>query len=150
MAQSYDAIVVGAGVSGTATAYHLKKGGLKRVLLIDREPGVANGPTRDSAAVVRMHYSESVLVRMAMESLDMFANMKELLGKDGGFRRKGWFLALPPDMIEAAERNIAMQRGLGLNCGLLSDSEIADKAPWLNTEGIGGLLYEPDSGYADP
>ena len=150
MAQSYDAIVVGAGVSGTATAYHLKKGGMKRVLLIDREPGVANGPTRDSAAVVRMHYSESVLVRMAMESLDMFANMKELLGKDGGFKRKGWFLALPPDMIEAAERNIAMQRGLGLKCGLLSEREIAEKAPWLNTEGLGGLLYEPGSGYADP
>jgi glycine/D-amino acid oxidase-like deaminating enzyme len=150
MPQRYDAIVVGAGVSGTATAYHLKKAGLKRVLLLDRDAGVAHGPTRDSAAVVRMHYSEPVLVRAAMESLDMFANMRELLGKDGGFRRKGWFLALPPEMIEAAERNIAMQRALGLKCGLLSDREIAEKAPWLNTDGVGGLLYEPDSGYADP
>src|ERR1700755_1994630 len=86
MGQTYDAIVVGAGVSGTATAYHLMKGGMKRVLLIDREPGVANGPTRDSAAVVRMHYSEPVLVRMAMDSLVMFANMEDLLGKDGGFK----------------------------------------------------------------
>lgn len=150
MAANYDAIVVGAGISGCATAYHLKKGGMKRVLLIDREAGVAHGPTGESAAVVRMHYSEPVLVRMAMESREMFANMKELLGKDGGFKKKGWFLALPPEMMEAAERNIAMQRQLGLKCGFLSEHEIADKAPWLNTEGVGGLLYEPDSGYADP
>src|ERR1044072_5369578 len=114
MPEVYDAIVVGAGISGTGTAYHLKKAGMKRVLLIDREPGVANGPTRESAAVVRMHYSEPVLVRMAMESREMFANMTSLLGKDGGFKRKGWFLALPPDMVEAAQRNIDMQRKMGL------------------------------------
>ena len=53
MPEVYDAIVVGAGISGTATAYHLKKAGMERVLLIDREPGVANGPTRESAAVVQ-------------------------------------------------------------------------------------------------
>ena len=150
MPEVYDAIVVGAGISGTGTAYHLKKAGMQRVLLVDREPGVANGPTRESAAVVRMHYSEPVLVRMAMESREMFENMKSLLGKDGGFKKKGWFLALPPDMVEAAQRNIDMQRHMGLRTGLLSDREVAEKAPWLNMEGVGGVLYEPDSGYADP
>src|SRR5436190_18309733 len=99
MAEVYDAVVVGAGISGTATAYHLKKGGMKRVMLLDREAGVAHGPTRDSAAVVRMHYSEPVLVRMAMESREMFRNMTALLGKDGGFKERGWFLALPPAMV---------------------------------------------------
>jgi sarcosine oxidase subunit beta len=150
MTQSYDAIVVGAGISGAATAYHLKKGGMQRVLLLDREAGVANGPTRDSAAVVRMHYSDPILVRMAMESREMFRTMESLLGKDGGFRERGWFLALPPDMVAAAQRNIDMQRGLGLKAWLLSDAEIAEKAPWLNTEGVGGVVYEPESGYADP
>ncbi|MBM3535772.1 MAG: FAD-binding oxidoreductase [Alphaproteobacteria bacterium] len=150
MSETYDAVVVGAGISGTATAYHLKKFGMKRVLLIDREAGVAHGPTRESAAVVRMHYSEPVLVRMAMESRDMFKNMRVLLGKDGGFKEKGWFIALPPSMMEAAQRNIDMQRHLGLKTGFLSEREIADKAPWLNTDGVGGVIYEPESGYADP
>ena len=119
------------------------------MLLIDREAGVAAGPTRDSAAVVRMHYSEPVLVRMALESRTMFETMEEMLGRDGGFKRRGWFLVLPPEMMAAATRNVEMQRGMGLACGFLSDREIAEKAPWLNTEGIGGLLFEPDSGYAD-
>ena len=147
---SYDAIVVGAGISGTGTAYHLKKLGVGRVLLVDREQGVACGPTRDSAAVVRMHYSEPVLVRMAMESRGMFETMQETLGRDGGFRRKGWFLVLPPEMMDAANRNVEMQRGMGLDCGIPVRQGDRREAPWLNTDGIGGLLYEPDSGYADP
>lgn len=150
MAERYDAVVVGAGISGTATAYHLKKGGMKRVLLLDREAGVAHGPTRDSAAVVRMHYSEPILVKMAMESREMFRTMTEMLGKDGGFKERGWFLALPPEMVPAAQRNIDMQKRLGLDAWLLSDREITEKAPWLNTDGLGGVVYEPESGYADP
>ncbi len=150
MSQSYDAIVIGAGISGAATAYHLRKGGMTRVLMLEREAGPAHGPTRDSAAVVRMHYSEPVLVRMAMESRDMFNNMKALLGKDGGFEERGWFLALPADMMPAAERNIDMQRRLGLKTGFLSDKEIQEKAPWLNMDGVAGVLFEPESGYADP
>lgn len=150
MAESFDAVVVGAGVSGTGTAYHLKQAGLKRVLLLDSGSGVATGPTRDSAAVVRMHYSEPVLVRMAMESRDMFINMKELLGKDGGFRQKGWWLVLPPEMMAAASKNIAMQRSLGLDTGFVPEADIPKRAPWVNTDGIGGLIFEPESGYADP
>jgi sarcosine oxidase subunit beta len=150
MPETYDAVVVGAGISGTATAYHLKKGGMKRVLLLDREAGVAHGPTRDSAAVVRMHYSEPVLVRAALDSREMFRNMKSMLGKDGGFKERGWFLALPPAMVPAAQRNIDMQRKLGLDARILPESEFAQMTPWMNPEGVGGVVYEPESGYADP
>jgi len=150
MAERYDAVIVGAGVSGTATAYHLMKAGMKKVLLLDSGSGVATGPTRDSAAVVRMHYSEPVLVRAAMQSREMFINMKELLGKDGGFRQKGWWLVLPPEMMEAASKNIAMQRSLGLDTGFLPEADFPTRAPWLNTDGIGGMIWEPESGYADP
>ena len=150
MAETFDAVIVGAGISGTATAYHLTKGGMKRVLLLDREAGVANGPTRDSAAVVRMHYSEPVLVRAALDSREMFRNMKAMLGKDGGFKERGWFLALPPAMVPAARRNIDMQRTLGLDARILPESEFAQMTPWMNPDGVGGVVYEPESGYADP
>ena len=48
----YDYVVVGAGISGSALAYYLKKGGAARVLLLERgEP--ASGGTGKSAAIVR-------------------------------------------------------------------------------------------------
>ena len=97
---SYDIIVIGCGISGAATAYHLKSKGAARVLVLESGAGPATGPTGKSAGVVRMHYSHPILVRMAMESRDMFADMKDMLGSDGGFRRKGWWLAVGANVID--------------------------------------------------
>lgn len=147
---AYDAVVIGCGISGAATAYHLKRKGLARVLVLEGGANPACGPTGKSAAVVRMHYSHPILVRMAMESREMFANMKEMLGRDGGFQRKGWWLAVGADMVGQVKANQEMQRGLGLNTELIAPHELADRAPWLNPEDVAGLVSEPDSGFADP
>jgi sarcosine oxidase subunit beta len=147
---AYDAIVIGCGISGASVAYFLKREGLKSVLVLERGPGPACGPTGKSAAVVRMHYSHPVLVRMAMQSREMFADMRNMLGKDGGFERKGWWLAVGADMIDVVIANQEMQRGLGLETELIPPGELADRAPWLYPEDVVGLLWEPDSGYADP
>ena len=45
----YDAIVVGAGITGAATAYYLKKCGLDQVLLVDKSGPAAGGTTTTSA-----------------------------------------------------------------------------------------------------
>ncbi len=147
---SYDIIIIGCGISGAATAYHLKSKGAARVLVLESGAGPATGPTGKGAGVVRMHYSHPILVRMAMESRDMFANMKDMLGSDGGFRRKGWWLAIGANVIDQVRSNLEMQRGLGLKAELIPPCEIPKRAPWLNPEGLAGLLYEPESGYADP
>src|SRR4029453_19564830 len=111
---SYDVVVVGCGVSGPSLAYHLQTGGAGRVLVLESGGGPACGPTSKSAGVVRMHYSHPVLVRMAMESRGMFMAMKDMLGRDGGFRQKGWWLAVGAAQIDQVRANVAMQRGLGL------------------------------------
>ena len=83
----YDAIVIGAGISGAATAYHLKKGGASKVLLLERgEP--AGGGTGKSAAIIRQSYSTSLLVRLARASITMFENSRAELGKDAGLCRR--------------------------------------------------------------
>ena len=50
----YDVIVVGAGISGAATAYFLKKRGVENVLLLERDQPAAGG-TGKSAAIIRHH-----------------------------------------------------------------------------------------------
>src|SRR5712671_4755799 len=79
-AMSYDAIVVGAGISGAATAWHLKKAGAKTLLLERGEP--ASGGTGKSAAIIRQSYSTPLLVRLARASITMFENAKSELGRD--------------------------------------------------------------------
>ena len=85
---SYDAIVVGAGISGAATAYHLRKAGAKTLLLERGEP--ASGGTGKSAAIIRQSYSTPLLVRLARASITMFESAKAELGRDAGFVQYGY------------------------------------------------------------
>jgi glycine/D-amino acid oxidase-like deaminating enzyme len=80
MPQAYDTIIIGAGITGASTAYHLKAGGQDRVLLMDRgQP--ASGGTGRSAAIVRQHYSTALMARLAKGSVQMFARMAKELGQ---------------------------------------------------------------------
>ena len=148
MRRNYDVAVVGGGITGASTAYHLKKKGVSVVLLERDKP--ASGGTGKSAAIIRQHYSTPLLVRLAMASIKMFADMPEELGHSGGYNRVGWIFLLPADAVEGATRNVAMQQSLGVDTRFLSDEEIAERLPWLNPEGVTKVVYEPDGGYADP
>ena len=109
---SYDAIVIGAGISGAATAYHLRKAGAKTLLIERGEP--ASGGTGKSAAIIRQSYSTPLLVRLARASITMFENAKAELGSDAGFVQDGYCFVVSADMLEGAKKNVAMQKGLGI------------------------------------
>jgi glycine/D-amino acid oxidase-like deaminating enzyme len=149
MPQAYDTIIVGAGITGASTAYHLKTMVQDRVLLMDRSRP-ASGGTGRSAAIVRQHYSTPLMARLAKASVGMFARMSEELGQSGGYERCGYYFLVPAELLEGARRNVEMQRGIGIDTRFLSESEIAKDLPWLNPEGVAAVIHEPDGGYADP
>ena len=149
MAQTYDVIVVGGGISGASLAYYLQTGGAGKILLIERG-APASGGTGKSAAIVRQHYSTPLMARLAKASIDIFAAMEAELGRGGGFARSGYHLLLPPRMLDAALANAAMQRTVGVKTEALDRSSWIQSLPWLNQDGVAGVLFEPDGGYADP
>ncbi|MFO1061471.1 MAG: FAD-binding oxidoreductase [Dongiaceae bacterium] len=146
---SYDVVVIGAGITGASTAYHLRQRGAGRVLLLERATPAAGGTGR-SAAIVRQHYSTPLMARLALAGVAMFKAMPEELGQDGGYERTGWAFLVPPDAKAAAERNIAMQRGLGIDTRILSPAEVAERLPWLNADGVAAVVWEAEGGFADP
>ena len=149
MSEVFDVVVVGCGITGSGTAYHLKKFGVDRVLLLERRTPAAGG-TGKSAAIVRQHYSNPLPARLAMESVDMFAAMPDELGASGGYQQAGWFFLIPQDFLGGATANVAMQQEVGVDTRLLDDKEIAEMMPWLNPEGVAGVAHERKGGYADP
>ena len=149
MASSYEVVIAGAGITGASTAYHLKKLGVGRVLLLERSQPAAGGTGR-SAAIIRQHYSTPLLARLTKDSIAMFRAMPEELGRSGGYVGRGWFMLLPPESVAGAEKNVALQRSVGVDTRFLSESEIAGQMPWLNPEGVARVIHEPDGGYADP
>jgi glycine/D-amino acid oxidase-like deaminating enzyme len=145
----YDVIIIGAGITGASTAYHVAMRGAGRVLLLDRAMP-ASGGTGRSAALVRQHYSTPLMARLALAGVSMFRAMAEELGKDGGYHRAGWAFLVPPDALEAARRNVEMQREIGVSTRFLDDADIDKNMPWLNRDGVAGVVWEEEGGYTDP
>lgn len=143
----FDVIVVGAGITGAATAYFLKKRGVANVLLLDRYEPAAGG-TGKSAAIIRQHYSNPLAANLTRESMAILSMLSKE-GFDTGFARTGYHMLVPEAMLKGARANIAMLTGIGIATELqdLASSRIADL---VNPDGVAGVVYEPDGGYADP
>lgn len=146
---AYDFVVVGAGISGAALAYYLKKGGAARVLLLERGE-LASGGTGKSAAIVRQHYSTQLMARLAKRSVDIFRAMPGELGHDGGYRGVGYAFLASADTAAAAQKNIAMQQGVGIETTWIEPATARSRFPWLNADGVAGVGFEAYGGYADP
>lgn len=145
---SYDVVVIGAGITGAATAYYLKKGGADRVLLMDRKEPAAGG-TGKSAAIIRQHYSNALAANLTREAISIFSAMETDLGRSGGFVRSGYTLLLPADMADSARENVALLTSLGIDT-TIDGKETLSQYGWLNPEGVVAVVREPDGGYADP
>ncbi|MFQ5426426.1 MAG: NAD(P)/FAD-dependent oxidoreductase, partial [Gaiellales bacterium] len=78
MSTSYDAIIIGAGVIGAATAFELGRRGF-RTLNVDKAHAAGVGPTAASCAIVRAHYSTYDGVAMAYENFSYWEDWPNYL-----------------------------------------------------------------------
>lgn len=148
MNETYDAIVIGAGVIGASIAYNLSERGL-RVLILERQ-SVGVGATGASSGLVRMHYDLEVDSALAWQSFHFFKNWRERIGGECGFKRTGFLQIVSPDKNEQLRGNVEMQKGLGIPTEVVTAEEVRKIAPMLKTGDFELAAYEPESGYADP
>lgn len=146
--RSYDAIVIGAGINGAATAFELAKHGL-RVALVERRH-VGEGPSGKSSAIVRTHYSNPLTARMALFGLGVFRDFDNYVGGECGFRNAGFAVLVDARDQEGLQANMAMQRSVGIQTEWLLPQDLGAMVPGLMTEDLVAVAYEPESGYADP
>jgi sarcosine oxidase subunit beta len=79
MGKRYDAIIVGAGIIGAATAYELAKRG-RRTLNVDKLPAAGYGSTGSSCAIIRTHYSTLDGAALAYEGYHYWKDWAGYLG----------------------------------------------------------------------
>ena len=148
MTQTYDAIVIGAGVMGASLAFHLAERGLKTAILERRVS--AAGATGHSSGLVRMHYdlaAESELTFVSYKNY--FSNWRERVGGDCGFMNTGFMQIAKREHEDKLRGNVANQQRIGINTSILTAAEVKELFPDLVTDHFDVAAYEPDSGYAD-
>src|SRR5438105_784653 len=89
-----DIVVIGAGVIGASIAFHLAKKNAGRILVFEKAH-VASGATGRSSALIRMHYTFAPEVQLALKSLEIFQNWKDIVGEPGEFRKVGYTRLVP-------------------------------------------------------
>jgi sarcosine oxidase subunit beta len=149
MKTSADVVVVGGGANGTSTAFHLAALGVTDVVLLERRQ-IAAGATGKSGSLVRMHYTNEVESRLAMESLKVFQDFANVVGGDCGWSPVGFVQLVKHEHREALHRNVARQQKLGIETRLIDDRELRELLPGVVIDDVGGAAYERSSGYADP
>ena len=148
MNQTYDAIVIGAGVIGASVAYNLSQRGLK-VLILERQT-VGAGATGASSGLVRMHYDIEVDSALAWQSFQFFRNWRERVGGECGFHKTGFMQIVAPEKNEHLRANVAMHKRIGIITDVVTADDVKKIAPMIKTDDFELAAYEPESGYADP
>lgn len=140
-------VVVGGGVMGTSIAYQLASRGVE-VTLLERAR-LCSGPTRHSTAIIRLHYTQPLLVQMAAYGLRTYRNFRDEVGAPSGFTRTGMLLAVEPDEREMLEQNVAVGRSEGAVTHVLDAEQVAELDPRIVGDDL-VFCFEPEAGHCDP
>ncbi len=146
-----DVVIIGGGIMGTSTAYHLARKGAGRVVLVEKEPFFGMMSTGQCAGGIRHQFSSEINIRFSIESIRMLERFPEEMDQDIDLRFTGYlFLLTHEEDVRAFRTNVALQHSLGVMTQWLEPEEIARMVPLVNLEGVlAGTFYERD-GLCDP
>ncbi len=150
MANNSDIIIIGGGIIGAATGYYLSRAGC-RVRLIEKGY-LCSGSTGRCIGGIRQQFTSEGSIKLMLESVGHFSNMKEELGIDVHWHPGGYlFLAHSQEKKEAFLSNISIQQSFGLKDVRWVDAyEAKQVAPGLDAQGLLGGSYCPSDGQAYP
>lgn len=148
---SADIVIIGGGVMGVSTAYHLARAGAGRILLLEREPFLGQGATGRCAGGVRYQFATRVNICLSIASLAMLERFRDETGVDPQYRQCGYLFVLTrAEDLLAFEHNLALQRSLGVNTQWLTGDEIRLRLPLMRFPDALAGTYYPKDGLADP
>ena len=149
---TYDVVVIGAGVIGTSVAFQLTKLGAKNVLVLDRAT-IGAGTTSQSSGILRTHYSVKENVQLARKSWDVFNNFSAYLGDEEascGLVKCGYMIVSGQgDKLEPLRASLLQQKEQGIPLELLDKNQAKELLPIAHFDDAALIGYEPEAGFAD-
>lgn len=149
--QTADVVIIGGGVMGTSTAYHLALEGCRDVLLLERHPFLGTEATGKCAGGIRHQFGTEINVRLSLLSLPMLDRFEEELGQPIDLRYCGYLFLLTDERDLAAFRhNVEMQHQLGVMTEWLEPAKVAKRLPLFNLKDVLAGTFQARDGLADP
>jgi len=134
---------------GVSTALHLVQDGIEDVVLLEKRH-LGAGSSGKSGAILRQHYSREASIRMARESLQFYRTFSDAYGRDIGFEQPGMLFLANESARDALERNVEVQRSVGVDTQVVDAQEVRDIEPrgTFDDDVLGA--WEPEAAYVNP
>jgi len=151
LTKSADVVIIGGGVMGASTAYHLALKGCKNIVLLERNPFFGQEATGKCAGGIRYQFATEINIRLSLLSLPMLDRFEEELGQAIDVRHCGYLFLLTREKdIQAFEANVVLQHRLGVMTEWLSGDSVRSRLPLMCLEDVLAATWHPKDGLADP
>ena len=150
MKTSARAVVIGGGVVGASTLYHLARIGWTDVLLLEKSE-LTSGSTWHAAGGMHTFNGEANISRLQKYTIDLYREIEALSGQSCGLHPNGGLmLAATPGELDSLKLICSRARYLGMETEMISLEEALNFNPLIDTSHFIGALWRADGGHCDP
>jgi glycine cleavage system aminomethyltransferase T/glycine/D-amino acid oxidase-like deaminating enzyme len=143
-------IIVGGGIAGCSTAYHLAKLGITDVLLLE-QGRLTSGTTWHAAGLIGQMRPNRNMTRMSRYGIELHSTLEAETGLATGWKQCGSVnVARTPERMKVLKKQVALARSFGVEVQLISPKEAGDLYPVMRTDDLQGAIWIPGDGKANP
>ncbi len=143
-------IIIGGGIAGCSTAYHLALMGKKDVLLLEQGT-LTCGTTWHAAGLVGQMRPNRNMTRMSKYGIELYSTLEAETGLATGWKQCGSVnVAKTPERMKTFRKQAAMAQSFGVDVDIISPQQAGELFPILRTADLQGALWIPGDGKANP
>ena len=143
-------VVIGGGIIGCSTAYHLARDHKADVILLEQGK-ITSGSTWHAAGLVGQLRSSASITKVLKYSVDLYKGLAAETGLDTGWKMTGCLrLATTPDRWTEFKRLATTAKSFGMEMDLIGPDEVKRMWPLMDTSDLLGASWLPTDGQASP
>ena len=153
--KTYDIIIIGGGIMGSATAYNLMKTDpTLKVAVVERDPTYARASTTLSMSNVRIQFSLKENIQISQYAFEILDRFEDEMAVDGNkpkiyYHREGNLFLVDKNNEVQARSAFDLQQSLGCRIEWWTPQKIKEAFPLYESGGFSGGTYGPDDGHFD-
>ena len=144
-------VVIGGGVVGVSTLYHLARKGWGEDVALVEKAELTSGSTWHAAGLLPLFNMSYSVGQIHKYSVNLYQELEAETGQQVGFKQVGNLrLAMNRDRMDEYYQYAATARTIGVHTEFLTPEQVGEIWPLCNTDGLVGALFHPEDGYIQP
>ena len=143
-------VVIGGGIAGCSTLYHLTREGWTDVALVERDE-LTSGSTWHAAAQVTQFGGNQTMIGLKRHSIDLYRELAADPDHPFAYHITGGMrTAYTQDHLDTYHYHVGLARGMGVEMEVIDAQETCKRHPLLTPDHLLGAWWDPLDGYIDP